>query len=249
MKYFYTILIIAVLLTLTGCGADGKNLDRDLNPSDFLDKKASYAIGMDIGSNFVNDNIYIDIRAFTQGLKDSINGSTRYTYDEAYLILQQAFDTITDNRRERNKKAEIDFLTENLEKPGIIVTESGLRYEIISEGSGPIPSENDITMVNYTGYLINGNIFEDSAEHTHPIAFPIYELFPGLSEGLMLMRTGSTHRIYVPSELAYGEIGRGSEIPPYSPLIFDIELLSIEDTIPFFGYEPCCFFDFDNDDW
>jgi len=249
MKYFYIILIIAVLFTFAGCGANGKNPEKDLNPSDFLGKEASYAIGMDIGSSFANDNIYIDIKTFTQGLKDVMKGSTRYTFDEAYIILQEAFDTISENRRERNKKVEIDFLTENLEKPGIIVTESGLRYEIISEGNGPKPTEDDIVLVNYTGALINGNIFEDSAIHTHPEVFPIYELFPGLSEGLTLMNVGSTHRIYIPSELAYGEIGRGAQIPPYSALIFDIELLSIEDTIPFFGYEPCCFYDFDNDDW
>jgi len=244
MKYFNIFLIIAVLFTFTGCGAGGKNSEKD-----FLGKEASYAIGFDIGLSFANDNIIVDVKALTRGLKDAMSGNARYDIEEMYMILQQAFDTISETRIERNKIAEKDFLKQNLETPGIIVTESGLRYEIINEGDGQKPAEDDIVLVNYKGALINGNVFEDSSAHTHPEVFPIYELFPGLTEALTLMKVGSTHRIYIPSELAYGEIGRGSEIPPYSALIFDIELLSIEDIIPFFGYEPCCFYDFDNDDW
>ncbi|MCL2805111.1 MAG: FKBP-type peptidyl-prolyl cis-trans isomerase [Treponema sp.] len=245
MKNFYFILIIALIFT--GCNPGGKNPESE--PSDFLNKDASYALGMETGFNFANDNTYIDVKAFTQGVKDALKGSTRFTDEQAYEILQQAFDTISNNRRERYMYAEREFLIENLEKPGLIITETGLRYEIIKEGNGPRPTENDVAMVEYTGKLINGNVFETSDIHSHPMAFPIYELFPGLAEGLKLMSVGSIHRIYIPSDLAYEEIGRGAQIPPYSTLIFDIELLSVQDTIPFFGYEPCCFFDFDNDDW
>jgi len=228
MKYIFLISIIAVLFS--GCA--GKN-----SSMDFLDKNASYALGMQIGLNMKMDNIYPNVRAFTRGMKGALNNSSRYTIEEANQILNNTFDALRENRVARFKESEIKFLAENLYEPDIFVTDSGLRYEILTLGTGQKPELDDIVLVNYIGTLIDGTVFENTFDHGHPAGFFVYEVFAGLTEGLQLMNVGSIYRLIIPSELAFGGGGRGSDIPPYSPLIFEIELLSIENEM--YSFDSC----------
>lgn len=124
---------------------------------------------------------------------------------------------------EQQKQAGVKFLEENRQKPGIASTASGLQYQVLKEGDGPSPKATDTVRVNYRGSLISGSQF-DSGEN---IGFPLNAVVPGWTEGLQLMKVGSTYRFFIPPELAYGEQGAGRTIPPNATLIFEVDLLGI----------------------
>ena len=236
MKHFrFIIIIIAVLYVLSGCGANEDKSSRSI----YLDKNASYAMGMDIGTNLRMDNIYPDLKELTKGMKDALNdGKTRYTMEDAYIILNEAFTAAREKTLQENMQSEIEFLAKNKQRPGTIVTDSGLQYEVLQEGDGPKPDAEDIVKIHYEASLIDGTVFESSCgdDDCEPLVIHVYEVFSGLTEGLQLMNTGSKHRIVIPSELAYGEFGRGADVPPFSPIIFEVELLSIEDEYSHHGH-------------
>ena len=119
------------------------------------------------------------------------------------------------------------FLAENAEKDGIVVTESGLQYEIITEGSGEKPSAESTVSTHYHGTLIDGTVFDSSVERGQPAQFPVNRVIAGWTEALQMMPVGSKWRLYIPHNLAYGPQGSGGAIAPYSALIFDVELLEI----------------------
>ena len=130
-----------------------------------------------------------------------------------------------------NKKAGEKFLAENGKKPGVITTASGLQYEIIKKGTGPIPTATNRVKVNYHGTLIDGTVFDSSVERKEPVVFPVNQVIKGWTEALQLMPVGSKFKLYVPQQLAYGNGGQG-KIQPFSMLIFEVELLSIEKDTP-----------------
>jgi FKBP-type peptidyl-prolyl cis-trans isomerase len=119
------------------------------------------------------------------------------------------------------------FLEENSKKPGIVVTGTGLQYEILQQGTGAKPGPTSTVEVHYEGRLIDGKVFDSSYQRKETISFPLNRVIPGWTEGLQLMPTGSKYRLYIPSELGYGARGAGADIPPNSALIFDVELISI----------------------
>jgi FKBP-type peptidyl-prolyl cis-trans isomerase FklB len=130
-----------------------------------------------------------------------------------------------------NKTAGEKFLAENKNKPGVITTASGLQYEVITKGNGPLPTEASKVKVNYHGTLIDGTVFDSSVQRKEPVTFPVNGVIKGWTEALLLMPVGSKYKIYVPQELAYGSQDRGA-IKPFSMLIFEVELLSIEKDQP-----------------
>ena len=119
------------------------------------------------------------------------------------------------------------FLEENSKREGVKVTESGLQYEVITEGSGPKPTAEDKVKVHYTGTLVNGTKFDSSVDRGEPIEFALNGVIAGWTEGLQLMPVGSKYRLFIPYELGYGTRGAGQDIPPFAALIFDVELLDI----------------------
>ena len=129
---------------------------------------------------------------------------------------------------EENAKVSADFLAENAKKDGIKVTESGLQYEVITEGDGASPKATDVVKVHYEGTLISGQIFDSSIKRGEPVEFPLNQVIPGWTEGVQLMKVGSKYRFFIPSNLAYGEQGAGGMIAPNSALIFEVELLEIK---------------------
>jgi FKBP-type peptidyl-prolyl cis-trans isomerase len=228
MKHtFLVILILTFLFTLSDCNNKGKT--GSSSPEGTLGKDASYAMGMNLGTSLKTDGIHPDMEAFAQGMKDILNDSkTRFTMEEAYQVFNEAFMLLEERREAESRQAEIAFLAENSKKKGIIITGSGLQYEIISEGNGPRPSYDSVVQVHYEGTLTNGTVFDSSYARGEPIDFPLNGVIEGWTEGLQLMYVGSKYRFYIPSDLGYGPQGMPPQIPPYSTLIFDVELLDID---------------------
>jgi len=192
-------------------------------------KDISYALGLSMATNFLNSGINnLDIESFTKGISDIFNKKEpSMSQDEAKQIINAYFAKLQQEAGEKDKKAGAEFLKANKEKDGIFVTESGLQYEILTAGDGAKPKATDTVRCHYEGKLINGTIFDSSFKRNQPADFPVNQVIPGWVEALQLMPVGSKWRLYVPSELAYGEYGAGEQIGPNATLIFDVELLEI----------------------
>jgi len=191
--------------------------------------RVSYAFGMAIGSNFnlSTMGIEFDYAAFTEGLRAMIeDGETQFSEQEAMEIIETALEAAMENRSNQNKVMEEEYLAANMLRPGIKVTETGLQYEILTATEGEKPTLNSVVRVNYTGAFIDGKPFDSSTDENGAL-IPLEYVIPGWTEGLMLMSPGSHYRLYIPSELGYGSEGIHGIIPPYSTLIFTVELLEI----------------------
>jgi FKBP-type peptidyl-prolyl cis-trans isomerase len=225
------LVVSALVLGLWGCqGAKDEKLTLDTQK-----QKVSYSIGIDIGNNFKQSEIDIDLQALAQGIKDAISDSTpRLTgqqMDEAMRQLQQ--DMVAKRNEsakkagEKNKLEGEAFLAENAKKEGVITLPSGLQYKIIKQGDGKKPKLTDEVTTHYRGTLIDGTEFESSYKRGEPANFHVNEVIAGWTEALQLMPVGSKWQLFISSNLAYGERGRGGPIGPNATLIFELELLSI----------------------
>lgn len=199
---------------------------------DSIEAKASYAIGLQIGQQLKDSGLKdLDINAIKQGLEDVlIEKQPILPLNELHDALRQIHErAMAEKKKEAEKAAQagVDFLKENLTKEGVKSTESGLQYSILKEGDGKIPAATDTVRVHYTGKLIDGTVFDSSVERGQPAEFPVNGVIRGWVEALQLMPVGSKWRLYIPQELAYGSQGAGASIPPFSTLIFDVELLAI----------------------
>jgi len=228
MKHTLLIIVIAVCIcAFSGCKDKGKT-ETGSSSEETISKDASYALGINVGSSLKMDNLYPNVEEFAQGMRDALtDAEPRFSNERVYEILTEAFNAAMEKRDMESRQAENEFLAENNKKPGVKVTGSGLQYEVITEGSGPKPTENDTVRVHYEGSLVNGTVFDSSYSGGQPVEFPLAGVIPGWTEALQLMNTGSTYRLYIPSDLGYGPQGMGPQIPPYSTLIFEVELLDI----------------------
>ncbi len=183
-----------------------------------------------------DSTLKVDIDLIKQGLINGLRGSKiQMTPVEAQEYLRKTMTGLQAKKMEKqygpNKLAGEKFLAANAKKPGVITTASGLQYEVIKKGNGPIPTDTSKVKVNYHGTLINGTVFDSSVDRKQPVVFPVNQVIKGWTEALKLMPVGSKYKIYVPQELAYGAADRGA-IKPFSMLIFEVELLSIEKSVP-----------------
>jgi FKBP-type peptidyl-prolyl cis-trans isomerase FklB len=128
----------------------------------------------------------------------------------------------------KNREAGLKFLAENKTKPGVVTLPDGLQYLVLKEGTGPKPTINDKVKTHYHGTLIDGTVFDSSVDRGQPISFPVGGVIKGWTEALQLMPVGSKWRLFIPSELAYGDRGAGPKIGPGAALVFEVELLAIE---------------------
>ena len=149
------------------------------------------------------------------------------TIEESRKFIQGYFQKLAKIQGDKNKTEGEEFLAKNKEKEGVKTTDSGLQYEIIKEGTGPKPKETDKVKVDYTGTLIDGTVFDSSVQRGQPATFGVNQVIPGWTEALEMMPVGSKWKIYIPSDLGYGERGAGKDIGPNSTLIFEVELLDI----------------------
>ena len=189
----------------------------------------AYSLGIASYFYYMTDSVDIDPVLFAKGMIDSKNGKNALdeTSAQGYVM------TYMQKRQAEKMKAmyskNIDegekFLAENKKREGVQETASGLQYEVITMGTGPKPGPEDVVRVHYTGSLIDSTIFDSSADRG-PAEFGVNQVIQGWQEGIQLMPVGSKFKFYIPYELGYGENGTGP-IPPYSTLVFDVELLEI----------------------
>lgn len=191
--------------------------------------KVSYALGLSIGNNFQNSGIKnLQVEDFVKGLKDVLEeGKPEISYDEAKKVLNEYFMNLQKEKLELNKKAGEEFLKINKERAGVVTLPSGLQYQVLQKGNGAKPTASDKVKCHYHGTLINGNVFDSSVQRGEPAVFGVSQVIPGWVEALQMMEVGSKWRLFIPSDLAYGEHGAGEAIEPNSALVFDVELLDI----------------------
>ena len=190
--------------------------------------KLSYALCLSMGQNFKGSGVdKLNADDFADALRAVYGeGTPAMTYDEAKQVVQEYFTNLQAKAGEMNAKAGKEYLANNAKEEGVKVTESGLQYLVVKEGNGKKPGPNDVVTVHYTGRLIDGTVFDSSVERGEPATFAVGQVIPGWVEGLQLMSEGSAYRLFIPSELAYGEHGTGP-IQPNSTLIFDVQLLKV----------------------
>ena len=218
--------IFACLLAANGLRAEDAKTFKD-------DKeKVNYAIGMNVGSSFKQMNFEYDEAAFNRGMLDALASKPGLTMPEA----QETIKKYQQERRailgDKNKALGATFLAENKAKPGIVTLPSGLQYKVVTEGAGDIPKPEDTVSVNYRGTFIDGTEFDSSTKTGKPATFRVGGVIKGWTEALTQMKTGAKWQLFIPYDLAYGEMGRPPSIPPAATLLFDVELLSIQPPPP-----------------
>lgn len=191
--------------------------------------KISYALGLGIGQQLKSMGIEdFAIEDFTQSIKDVMSGAeTAMTNIEAQKLLNEYF---TNKEKEQAERAIAEgkvYLENNGKREGVTTTKSGLQYEVLTEGSGKSPKATDTVRCHYEGRLLDGSVFDSSYQRGEPADFGLNQVIPGWTEGVQLMKEGAKFRFHIPYLLAYGERGAGAQIPPYSTLVFDVELIKV----------------------
>jgi FKBP-type peptidyl-prolyl cis-trans isomerase len=199
------------------------------------EQKLGYIIGMDVGNSLRKMGTVVDIDALLEAIRTTYEGGEPAISQEEAEAVRQAFiekrkaaaQAEVDALRDKNQTEGEDFLAENAKKEGVIVTDSGLQYKVLSMGEGPKPSATDTVKVHYRGTLIDGTEFDNSYARNAPIIRGVDEVVAGWTEGMQLMPVGSKFMFFIKPELGYGEDGFGP-IPPSATMIFEVELLGIE---------------------
>ena len=235
------LLVAALLLTgtLISCSQSGQDEAATASVTELTTfaQKSSYAIGVNVASSLSQVKDDLDQAAFFQGLRDALAGRDLLLSDEEAQQVMQEFTKNMQTRQAadrsaastRNQEEGRAFLAKNKEQEGVITTASGLQYRVLREGTGPSPKATDRVTVNYSGKLIDGTEFDSSYKRGEPATFAVNGVIKGWTEALQLMKVGGKYELFIPSDLAYGERGAGQSIGPNATLIFEVELLKIED--------------------
>lgn len=197
--------------------------------------KLSYSMGHDMGTYLNNVGDDLDYDRLLEGLKTAYDGGESILPREVMQAVQKEFAQKMQAKQEAamlalqetNKKAGDAFLVANKKKDGVVVTESGLQYEVLTPGKGNSPKAEETVTVHYTGTTIDGKVFDDSTKRGEPAVFGVNQVIPGWTEILQLMKEGAKYRVAIPPNLAYGERGVPPMIEPNSVLVFEVELISI----------------------
>lgn len=221
--------IVTVMLVLLVAAGNAFAIEQKIG-------RLSYAMGMKIGSDFKSLDLSLDPEQLAKGIQDAMgSGATRLTQEEMIAALQElqsmAVAKQMDSARQmaaKNLAKEKAFLTENGARPEVKTLPSGLQYEVITEGTGRTPGNEDVVVVDYVGSFIDGQVFDSSIARGEPATFSVNGIIPGWTEALQLMKEGSKWKLYVPAHLAYGEAGSPPVIEPNTTLVFEVELKSIQ---------------------
>ena len=190
----------------------------------------SYCIGMSLAGSLQQQNLgTLSPEIVGEAINDALKGNQlKYSPHEAEAIIQKFLKEQSETQFAANKEAGESFLKENASKEGVTITDSGLQYEVITEGDGELPSETSMVTVHYHGTLIDGTVFDSSVERGEPATFGVNQVIKGWTEALQLMKAGSKYRLFIPQDLAYGANPHpGGAIEPHMALVFEVELLSI----------------------
>ena len=206
-------------------------LDFNAVALDSVEAKGGYGIGLQIGQQLAGSGMEVEAEAVARGIFDVLNNNPpAIDINEVTKALQELGQCAEAAQAEAFKALEAEnqaFLEENKKAAGVIVTDSGLQYEILTEGNGAKPTAESTVRVHYTGSLIDGTVFDSSVKRGTPAEFPVGGVIKGWTEALQLMPVGSKWRLTIPHNLAYGERGAGASIPPFATLVFEVELLDI----------------------
>lgn len=191
--------------------------------------KISYALGLGIGQQLKSMNIEnFSIEDFAKSVSDVMEDKElAFSHREAQTMLQDFFQKKQKQEAQQAIAEGKAYLDENAKKAGVTVTKSGLQYEVLTEGSGKSPKATDTVRCHYEGRLLDGTVFDSSFERGTPADFGLNQVIPGWTEGVQLMKEGAKFRFTIPYLLAYGEQGAGASIPPFSTLVFDVELIKV----------------------
>ncbi|ATU46729.1 peptidylprolyl isomerase [Acinetobacter junii] len=195
-----------------------------------------YSYGYLMGKGNTETLKDLNIETFVLGLEDAIKGKPATLSDEQMAAVLNQYKKRLEAKQlvefqeqaEKNAQEGKNFLAENAKKPDIITTKSGLQYQVLQQGTGKSPKLTSTVKVNYEGRLIDGTVFDSSIARNHPVEFKLNQVISGWTEGVQTMKEGGKSRFFVPSNLAYGDVGAGDAIGPNSTLIFDIELLEVK---------------------
>jgi len=243
MKSIYNLSLVALaVIGLSACNQEEKATNASTNVELTTEaQKEAYSVGASIGrymSGHIKEQeelgIPVDRSLIVTGFTNGLNDQLKLTEEEMQTLLQGLDKKLNDKRQEqaiaisaKNIEEGKKYLEENKAKPGVVTTESGLQYEVLTPGSGEKPAAEDTVEVDYVGTLLDGKEFDSSYKRGQTIKFPLDRVIPGWTEGLQLMPVGAKYKFVIPAELAYGERDNGT-IPPNSTLIFEVELKSIE---------------------
>ena len=215
-------LILSLIVLLGFSSINAQNLNTEM-------EKVSYSLGVNVAKSVKNQGLEsIDSEAIAQAFTDVFEGNElKISEQESNVILQEYFGKLAQKAQSQNVEAGQNFLADNAKRVGVVTTATGLQYEVLTEGSGDSPKETDQVTVHYHGTLIDGTVFDSSVERGQPATFPVNGVIPGWVEALQLMNPGAKFKLFIPSNLAYGERGAGGAIGPNATLIFEVELISI----------------------
>lgn len=228
----------AFLLLLTFIKANTQNMNSKqdsmsnqpikVNKDTTISDTLSYALGTLLGASLKGQGFNeLNLDDLNKGILHQIIGLSTYSLEKCDQIVRAYVAEKQQAQFGPIKEEGEKFLAENLKKPNIHVTQSGLQYEIITEGTGKKPTSADSVKVHYEGKLIDGTVFDSSIKRGEPITFMANQVIAGWTEALQLMKEGSKYRLYIPYYLAYGENGAGQAIPPFATLIFEVQLIKV----------------------
>jgi FKBP-type peptidyl-prolyl cis-trans isomerase FklB len=223
-------LLLAACFSFTALiSCEGQKGGRDVSMKTKTDSVA-YAIGVTIGNNMKKDGLdSLNLDILTKAIRSALKGDSLLMSAQQSQASIQAY--LGDKQKEKadaNINAGKKFLEENKNKPGVITLPDGLQYMVMKQGTGPKPTATDTVKCHYHGTLIDGTVFDSSVDRGQPAEFPVSGVIPGWVEALQMMNVGSKWKLFIPSQLAYGDRAAGPKIQPNSTLIFEVELLSIK---------------------
>jgi len=222
-----------ISLVTLGLGVANTVQAQDLDLQD-EDSRIAYSIGVNIGQSLIQQGLLdnIDFEAFVGGMRDQVSGQPQLSMEEmqaAIQIFQQRMMAQQQQEVDAARQSGEEFLATNAENDDVVVLDSGLQYMVLESGenAAPSPTTSDSVLAHYHGTFTDGTVFDSSVERGEPAQFGVTQVIAGWTEALQLMKVGDKWRLFIPYSLGYGETGSPPVIPPFSTLVFDVELLEI----------------------
>lgn len=230
------IAILAMVFMVFGVIGATSGIAEETKKPESVEARVSYGLGLKIGQGFKVQGIEIQNDLFIKGLNDGLSGADPLLTNEEMRTAMEALSAELEKKQQakleeigkKNLEESEKFFAANKKEKGVVTLPSGLQYKVEKEGSGKSPGKDDTVTVHYTGTLLNGQEFDSSHKRGQPATFKVGGVIPGWTEALQLMKEGAKWKLFIPSDLAYGEQGRPPVIYPNSALIFDVELLKVD---------------------